>query len=215
MIHANDIPPNSNESEDHADDKRKLTTNRVNRQDTVPRENHAKARRSRIWSASDRMLKLLEQRAHSEKELREKLGRKHTPEEVDMALELAHRHRLIEPENELAARLVQQLHERGKGMRYILNQLARRGLPPITTDPTQEVEKARRLVQKKFPEGPVEDIKLKTKLRIKIQRFLAGRGFERDIVEEVVNEFVGEFNDEIDDEFDDEFDDEIDGETID
>lgn len=134
-------------------------------------------------SARNKMMDLLAQRDHSEKELRTKLRqRDFAEEEIEAALQTAKDSGWILPENELSQKYAHTLHRKGKGIQTINRQLQEKGLPTIVADPEQEFAKALQLVQQKFPRLHEQDRATKAKA----YRFLQARGYSGETLRKVV-----------------------------
>ncbi len=147
-------------------------------------------------SASKKMMDYLARRQHTEKELREKLQTRYTSQEIDDAIEYGKTKGWIAPnpeaESQLAEETAETLKRRGKGIEYINQFLEKKGLPSIKANSSEELEKARQLVENKF--GPREknmDVKPSReevkKLNAKKARFLISRGFDMETVEKIVD----------------------------
>ncbi len=143
-------------------------------------------------TARNAMMDLLARRDHSEKELRKKLKDKFLPEEIDKAISFAKDRSWIPDSDDdkmkLAEKTAGYLHRRGKGIRYINQQLQEKGLPRIKADSDLEYEKALQLVKNKFTKLKAADREAKNKQQAKIGRFLASRGFDMSIVRKVIYE---------------------------
>ncbi|MEC9283858.1 MAG: regulatory protein RecX [Bdellovibrionota bacterium] len=143
-------------------------------------------------SAFDKCIDFLAQRDHSELELREKLfDRSFTEEEIDLAIaELHERSYLLEPEA-LAQKVASAQARRGKGNRFIQNYLQKKGLPEHHIELNVEVEQAFDLIKRKEKCEPPFSYDMK----VKIQGFLANRGYSYEVIQKVVHHndqsFVG------------------------
>ena len=147
-------------------------------------------------SARNKMMDLLARRDHSEKEIRQKLKEKFTKDEIDQVIEYGKRARWI-PDSDaaqsaLAEKMAEALRRKGKGIRYINSYLAKKGLPPVSSNSEEELEKARTLIENKFSDSKTLDRKKtaeeKNKLRAKMGNFLVSRGFDMEIVRKVIYE---------------------------
>ncbi len=134
--------------------------------------------------AKSKILEYLGRRDHSEKELREKLGRKFTEEEVNDAIRSAHASNLIADPFVLAKRVAEMLARKKKSHIYIQRFLNKKGLPPVTREQDLEIEKARELIQLKFRKGPPFSYEEKPK----VHRYLMYRGFDQDTIRRVMHE---------------------------
>lgn len=140
-------------------------------------------------SARNKMMDYLAQRDHSEKELRKKLKDKDfTPEEIDVAIEFGKENGWIPNSTEslqaLAEKVAGTLRRKGKGPLYINHFLKEKGLPPVQSQPDEELEKARELAHNKFSD--IENMDRKEKA--KVGRFLISRGFNLETVRKVIYE---------------------------
>lgn len=121
----------------------------------------------------------LARRDHSEKELREKLKKNYSQEEIDAALkELTDRGWLLPPQ-ELTEKVTQNLHSKKKGFLYIQNFLRQKGLPEATRDGEVEFQKAMELV-----ESRVENLQDHKRLA----SLLKNRGFDTETISRVIYE---------------------------
>jgi SOS response regulatory protein OraA/RecX len=147
-----------------------------------------RTRDKKIESSNDlalavaKLAKLLSQRDHSEKELKQKLAVHFQLEIIEKAIECAKNNRWLAKESELAEKVAQILGRKKKGQLYIQNYLRRKGLPQVAFDRDQEMNNARTLLASKFG----SEIDFETKQRA--YRFLAHRGFEDYIIREVLYE---------------------------
>lgn len=134
---------------------------------------------------------LVARRDHTEKELRKKLSLRCEPEIIDQAIEWAKEQNWLAAPEQLQERFVQQLHQKGKGLRVINHKLRELGLQTIANDSELEFEKAQKLIQsKKFKNPEDQDLSFeeKQKLKAKIARFLSSRGFDSSIIAKIINE---------------------------
>ena len=136
------------------------------------------------FSAMNSLMGYLARRDHSVKELRDKLKRKFTVEEVDRALETAHENGWLIPPEELAVKVAGELGRKGKGKIYIRNYLAQKGLPLVTADDEEELQKGMEVARHKFGEGRLEQIEE----RKKVYQFLINRGFDSFVARKVSHE---------------------------
>lgn len=145
-----------------------------------------------IPTARNKMMDLLARRDHSEKELRQKLKAKFTPEEIDQAIDYGKQGHwipdTIETQSILSSKMADALHRKGKGIRFINGYLSEKGLPPVASNPEEELEKARALVDNKFSDLENLDRKELAKQKAKIGNFLMSRGFDMEVVRKVIYE---------------------------
>lgn len=136
-------------------------------------------------------VKLLAVRDHSEQELRRKLLRRYTPEEIDAAIAILKARGYLNDEA-LAGRLAARCIDDGQhGRLGIRRRLMERGLPKAMIDdalagydPAADYERAAALAARKFPEGEAADAP-------KVGRFLAARGFDGETVLAVLRRLYG------------------------
>jgi len=138
-----------------------------------------------LLDAKKRVMDILAQREHSEKELRQKLQDKFASTEVvEAAVRFAHDNHWLEDEAELSLRTAETLHRKNKGIEYINNYLREKGLPEIAADESLELEKALALVKEKYTENHAFTEEEKAKMG----RLLLSRGFDNDLVRKVIYE---------------------------
>lgn len=134
------------------------------------------------------MMGLLARRDHSEKELREKLKKRDFEvEQIEKALAYAHERNWLGDSARLAQTLAHALHRRGKGIKSINSELAKKGLPRVAADKDLEYKKALALAQKKQQNKKFADLK-DPKVRAGLARFLQSRGFPLEIIRKVLQE---------------------------
>ena len=131
-------------------------------------------------NALDRMQNILARRPHSESELRRKLSRYHSVEEVQDAIVRAKDYGWLANEDELSVRVCEELHRKRKGFFFIQKFLKEKGLPEVQMDSEVELEKARALIETLRRRGATD--------RQTLGRKLQARGFQIDIIREVLNE---------------------------
>lgn len=139
---------------------------------------------SKQRSALDKLVTYLAIRDHTEFELRKKLSKNFSIDEICAALEFAREHKLMKTPEELSEQLYHELSRKNKGYLYIVKYLRSKGLPHHAIDREQELEKARKLVMTKLNiEGrPGHEEK------IQIYRLLANRGFDDQTIRIVAHE---------------------------
>jgi regulatory protein len=135
-------------------------------------------------SARNKIMDYLAQRDHSEKELRDKLARRYSPEEISEAIEGVRASGLLREPEELAKAVAAQLARKKKSYRYIQEFLKKKGLPAVQKTGEEELEKARELLLLKFRKGPPFSYEEKPK----VQRYLMYRGFDHETIRKVMNE---------------------------
>lgn len=138
--------------------------------------------------ALDKLAYYLARRDHSERELRDKLSRKFSPEVVKKALEAARERKWIIPAEVLAQRVAESLHRKRKGILYINRYLQKKGLPPVARDLDLELSKGLEWLKLKF-RGSGEGEKLSFDEIRKAHRFLVNRGFDDETIKKATHEF--------------------------
>ena len=142
-----------------------------------------------------RLSLLLRYRDHSAWELKQKLKRHWTCEEVEKSLEMAKKKGWLKDEQELSRNWVQQMHTQSKSYRYIAAQLKKRGLPPIEKEHQREFEKAYSLIKKKkgnllsIMQKNIEENKNNQENLKSLALFLNHRGFDSETIERVLHLF--------------------------
>lgn len=143
--------------------------------------------------AKRKIMDLVARRDHTEKELRKKLSLRCELDVVEQAIQWAKEQNWLAKPEFIQERVVQQLHNKGKGHRAINRKLQELGLSSVTSEPKVELEKAKKLVNAKWN---LEDIMTnleyseKQKLTAKIARFLINRGFDAEIVSKVISKVI-------------------------
>ena len=154
--------------------------------------------------AKFRMMDLLAQRDHSEKELRQKLRNYLRPkktrykplpseekiaeimeqvvEAINEAIEYAKTHNWLAPPEKVSNSFGNSLHRRKKGIHYINQYLAQKGLPPIAVDSELAAQKAQELLNRKYPDVQTQPREIKAKA----MRFLASRGFSMEVIRQLI-----------------------------
>lgn len=143
----------------------------------------SKSRRLPV-SARRKIMDLIARRDHSETELRKKLRDQFSAEQIEDALAFARDNQWLAKPEVLSERMASALHRKVRGIRKINQKLHEKGLPRVSSDPDQELEKALKLARTRWPGEESPD----KATREKIGRFLLSRGFENSIVRKVVYE---------------------------
>lgn len=167
--------------------------------------------------AKKKIMDLLAQRDHSEKELRTKLREyfkrnlqyrkrlaqkkgldftedtdeanlQEIAEAIDEAIEFVKCHNWLGDAESLAEKVAHSLHRKNKGVFYINNYLKEKGLPPIHTNHDLELEKALALVKNKYSDFSELSRDDQKKQQARVARFLTSRGFDAEIVRKVIYE---------------------------
>ena len=121
----------------------------------------------------------LARRDHSEKELREKLGKNFTSEEVENAIRECKENHWMSPPEELAERVALSMNRKLKSYNYIKNFLSKKGLPAVPFKSAIEKEKALALIAKLGAEDREYEA---------LFRLLKNRGFDKDTIKKVIHE---------------------------
>lgn len=135
-------------------------------------------------NALDKLADHLARRDHSEAELRSKLARHYSPDEIDAAISEAQERRWLLPAEELAAKVAEEWHRKGKGILFINQYLKNKGLPPVSTDSDKEKQKAKLVAQQKF--ARLGDLPYDEKQ--KVGQYLQNRGFDGETIRNVIYE---------------------------
>lgn len=149
---------------------------------------------------------LLSQRDHSEKELRQKLRlylqrrlkwqaegttthndltAEMIPSIVTETIDWAYQQNWMKAPEEVALQVAGALGRKRKGIQYINQYLKNKGLPPIKASAEDELEKAKDLIQSKMQSAKYA---ASEKVKEKLFRFLASRGFSQDIIRKALHE---------------------------
>lgn len=145
------------------------------------------------WTARNKMMDMLARREHSEKEIRTKLKEKDfSDEDIDQAIEFGRSKNWLPNNDEslqkLSEKTADAFHRKNKGILYINNYLSEKGLPPVQTDSSLELEKALAVVKNKKLDLEDLDDKEAEKTKAKLGRLLVSRGFDMDVVRKVIYE---------------------------
>ena len=151
--------------------------------------------RSDYLFAWDSALRFLSIRAHSEKELINKLKKKgFLPKNIEKVIQETKRLSFIDDEK-FAELYVDELKWKASSKRMISSKLYEKGIPQEIIskvleekfDENDELEAARRIFAKKKPSLEREsDLK---KRKIKLFRYMSSRGFSYEIIDTIYNEF--------------------------
>lgn len=134
--------------------------------------------------AIDKIAYYLGARDHSEHELRQKLKRRYTEEEIDAALAEADARRWLMPPEQLAQKTILRLQRNKKSAAYIAAQLRKLRLPPATIDAQADLEIACQLLRRKYGSG-----KLSWDDKQQAGRYLQYRGFKPQIIRQAIKDF--------------------------
>ncbi len=140
--------------------------------------------------ATHKMMDLLAIREHSIVEIEKKLEeKKYAPEEIAEAIAYGKKHNWLPDSSAkstaLSEKLADDLGKKGKGQYAINQKLESMGLPTVKIDLESEMAKAIHLLEKKYRQQNLNDIKVKAKA----VRFLAGKGFSEDCILESLGNF--------------------------
>lgn len=145
-----------------------------------------------LQQAKKKLMDLVARRDHSVKELRQKLSLRCDPETVEKTLQWAQEQHWLAPPERLQSQVSQQLARRGQGIRRINQKLKSLGLDSTVGNSDEELNRAQQLVRAKWSYENFKhlDFKEAQKLRAKIMRFLATRGYESSTISLILkNEF--------------------------
>ena len=147
-------------------------------------DNYHKAQKYSFW--------LFARRNHSEKEIREKLGRNYVSATVDAVIEKLKKLKLIDDEK-FAKEWSEYRLRNNKSRNFIMRELNKKGIPRETASEilnsfsVNESELAYDAVKSRLQRyKKLEPMKAKSK----IFRFLAGRGFSYDTIESVMGKII-------------------------
>lgn len=137
-----------------------------------------------LSEAKKKLMDFVARRDHTEKELRKKLSLRCEPEVVEQTIAWAKTQNWLSSPEKLKTQFAEQLSRRGKGIRKINQKLKELGLESVKTDKDLEIEKAKKLVLAKWSAKDFKglDFKESQKLKAKIMRYLASRGYESDVI---------------------------------
>lgn len=137
-------------------------------------------------TARKKVMDLLAKRAHSELELRAKLEADFHQDDIDDAIEAAVDNKWLVDPQELSETLASELRRKNKGLHHINQVLESKGLPPVSEDSEQELEKAKQLLTSKFGHDFASEAPFPEALAAKAQRLLMSRGFDEDTISKLV-----------------------------
>lgn len=143
-----------------------------------------------LSEAKKKIMDLVAGRDHSEKELRKKLSSRCDQEIIDQAMAWANEQNWLASPDDLKEKIADQLNRRGKGVHKINEKLEGLGLEPIKADPDSEIEKAKKLALQKWSPEDFQGLASteSQKLKAKVTRYLASRGFDSDVVSTILKE---------------------------
>lgn len=129
----------------------------------------------------------LAKRDHSEQELKTKLRRRYTLEEIQDGITWAIKNKWLKPKEQLSESVARSLHNKNKGIRYINGYLSKKGLPPQSENEEQELAKAVKLLRKKILNRTID-----SNLKLKLSRFLISKGFGSAVVAKALKGVISE-----------------------
>ena len=135
-------------------------------------------------SARDKIMDYLARRMHSELELRQKLSEHYTPADVDNAVQYAYDNNWMLPPEEISERVKIELERKNKGANFINRYLREKGLPAVSPDTDDEIQRARKLAASCSGHAPPFEFTEQKK----IFRYLQNRGFADEIIRKVIYE---------------------------
>ncbi len=137
-----------------------------------------------LSDAKKKLMDFIARRDHSEKELRQKLSLRCAAEVVEKTLAWAQAQKWLTPPEKLKTQFAAQLARRGKGILKINQKLKELGLETVKSEQSAELEKAKKLVLAKWSTADFKGLAYKDaqKLKARIMRFLAARGYESNII---------------------------------
>ena len=146
--------------------------------------NYHKAQKYAFW--------LFARRNHSEKEIRDKLGKNYDIASIDTVIEKLKKLKLIDDEK-FAKEWTEYRLRHNKSKNFIMRELNRKGIPRemasgiLSTMKIDETELAYDTIKNKLARyKKLEPLKAKSK----IFQFLAGKGFSYDTIENVIEKFT-------------------------
>lgn len=135
--------------------------------------------------AKRKIMDILSERDHSEKEILKKLKKRCDETIATQALQWAKEQNWLPKEEKIQEMVVHSLGRRKKGQRAINQKLKEMGLQPVKLDTETELEKALEAVQIKFKANLLNglDYKSAQKEKARVLRFLLGRGFDSSVAQ--------------------------------
>lgn len=137
-----------------------------------------------VMKAYSKLMLYLSKRDHSIAELKKKLSKHFTFEEILGALEIAQADGVLRTAHEISEQLYAELNRKNKSYLYILKQWYQKSLPKLDMDREVELEKARNLVIKRWPNSESKSLEVQKK----IYQFLVQRGFDESTSRTVAKE---------------------------
>jgi len=136
-----------------------------------------------LAEAKRKIMDLLSERDHSEKEILKKLKRRCDETIAAQALQWAKEQNWLPSEAKVQEMVVHSLGRRKKGQRAINQKLKEMGLKPVKLDSETELEKALEALEIKFRAHLLSDLDFKSaqKEKARVLRFLLGRGFDSSV----------------------------------
>ena len=151
-----------------------------------------------LAQAKRKIMDILAERDHSEKEILKKLKRRCDEAVATEALQWAKEQNWLPSESRVQEMVVHSLGRRKKGQRAINQKLKEMGLEPVKLDTEIELEKALEAVQIKFKANLMNglDYKSAQKEKARVLRFLLGRGFDSSVAQKVFHVYFKKQNTE-------------------
>lgn len=142
-----------------------------------------------LTQAKRKIMDLVARRDHTETELRKKLSLRCELTIIEQAIQWAKDQNWLAKPELIQERVVQHLHNKGKGQRVINHKLRELGLEAVKTDPNLELSKAIKLVTTKWKIENLVDLEYseRQKLTGKIIRFLSSRGFDSSVTSKIIS----------------------------
>jgi len=144
-----------------------------------------------IKTKSDAIKKAMDylaMRDHSRAELRVKLSKyEFEKSDIEAALDHVEHSGWMLPPQALAEKVAETLHRKKKSHYYIVKYLQQKQLPPVSKDPSRELEKAQSLLKGRFSTLS----KLSPEDKKRIVQFLKFRGFDPDTIRRVIHDTSG------------------------
>lgn len=143
-----------------------------------------------LQQAKKKIMDYVAQRDHSELELRLKLEPICNALILDQALSWALQQKWLASPDQLKEKLAEFFHSKGQAVSLINEKLATKGLPAIESTFQSELIKAKTLATSKFSLDCFKSLSFAeaSKLKAKILRFLAARGYELEMIEQILIE---------------------------
>lgn len=116
------------------------------------------------------------------------MSRDYSLKEIELAIEDARLHGWLEKPHELAERVALELSRKKKGHAFINRYLESKGLPKVAKDQSEEILKAKAVIESKLKPLSQPSREEKMERRNKIQRLLLNRGFDLETIRRTLQE---------------------------